>query len=109
MSGWLNAGVPVTQAAAWAGHSVRVLLLVYARCIVGQDTIAKQRIDAALATWVESAEAPGASAQAPGVAEAPRSHPRPIRSGPETVGPNQTQPDSIPAPAEPPPPPELGL
>ena len=34
---WLNAGVPATQVAEWAGHSVNVLLRVYATCIVGQD------------------------------------------------------------------------
>ena len=33
----LNAGVPATQVAEWAGHSVKVLLQVYAGCIDGQD------------------------------------------------------------------------
>jgi len=45
---WLNAGVPATQVAEWAGHSVAVLLRVYAKCIVGQEDSARQRIDAAL-------------------------------------------------------------
>jgi hypothetical protein len=36
----LNAGVPPTQVAAWAGHSVEVLLRIYAKCIDGQDAIA---------------------------------------------------------------------
>ncbi len=31
---WLNAGVPATQVAEWAGHSVNVLLRVYAKCVV---------------------------------------------------------------------------
>lgn len=38
---WLNAGVPATQVAEWAGHSVEVLLCIYAKCIVGQDELAK--------------------------------------------------------------------
>ena len=45
---WLNAGVPATQVAEWAGHSVNVLLRVYASCIVGQDDAARQRIQDAL-------------------------------------------------------------
>lgn len=45
---WLNAGVPATQVAEWAGHSVHVLLKVYAKCIDGQDKAARKRIEAAL-------------------------------------------------------------
>jgi integrase len=45
---WLNAGVPATQVAEWAGHSVHVLLKVYAKCIDGQEEAAKHRIQAAL-------------------------------------------------------------
>jgi integrase len=48
VSTWLNAGVPPTQVAEWAGHSVHVLLRVYAKCIVGQDVAALLRIAAAL-------------------------------------------------------------
>lgn len=47
VSTWLNAGVPATQVAEWAGHSVAVLLKVYAKCIVGQDKSARDRIDIA--------------------------------------------------------------
>jgi hypothetical protein len=36
------------QVAEWAGHSVAVLLKVYAKCIDGQDQIAKRRIEDAL-------------------------------------------------------------
>lgn len=36
------------QVAEWAGHSVAVLLRVYARCIDGQDQITKRRIEDAL-------------------------------------------------------------
>jgi integrase len=49
VSTWLNAGVPAPQVAEWAGHSVDVLLTIYAKCIEGQDSIAKKRIAAALA------------------------------------------------------------
>jgi integrase len=49
VSTWLNAGVPPTQVAEWAGHSVTVLLRVYAKCVYGQDEVARQRIEAALA------------------------------------------------------------
>lgn len=45
---WLNAGVPPTQVAEWAGHSVNVLLRVYARVIDGQQAQARDRIQAAL-------------------------------------------------------------
>ncbi|HEU5026214.1 MAG TPA: tyrosine-type recombinase/integrase [Spirillospora sp.] len=48
VSTWLNGGVPATQVAEWAGHSVEVLLRVYAKCIEGQDEAAKRRIEAAL-------------------------------------------------------------
>jgi integrase len=48
VSTWLNGGVPATQVAEWAGHSVEVLLKVYAKCIVGQDELARRRVDAAL-------------------------------------------------------------
>lgn len=48
VSTWLNAGVPATQVAEWAGHSVHVLLRVYAKCIHGQEKAARQRIEAAL-------------------------------------------------------------
>lgn len=46
---WLNAGVPPTTIANRAGHSVDVLLRVYANCIDGDEEIANQRITAALA------------------------------------------------------------
>jgi integrase len=49
VSTWLNAGVPPTQVAEWAGHSVAVLLQIYAKCLAGQGDAARRRIDAALA------------------------------------------------------------
>jgi integrase len=45
---WLNSGVPATQVAEWAGHSVAVLLKVYAQCIDGQEDAARHRIATAL-------------------------------------------------------------
>jgi integrase len=48
LSTWLNGGVYPTQVAEWAGHSVDVLLRIYARCVVGQDELAKRRISEAL-------------------------------------------------------------
>jgi len=53
VSTWLNAGVPATQVAEWAGHSVHVLLRVYAKCILGQEEAARRRIDAALRDGLE--------------------------------------------------------
>jgi hypothetical protein len=44
VSTWLNAGVGPPQVAEWAGHSVAVLLRIYAKCISGQQTKARQRI-----------------------------------------------------------------
>jgi integrase len=46
---WLNGGVPVTEVAERAGHSVEVLLRVYAKCIDGGEENANRRIDEALA------------------------------------------------------------
>ncbi|MFI7534037.1 hypothetical protein [Streptosporangium sp. NPDC049376] len=46
---WLNAGVPAPEVAERAGHSVDVLLRVYAKCLGGQKDVANRRIDDALA------------------------------------------------------------
>ena len=48
VSTWLNAGVPSTQVAEWAGHSLAVLLQIYAKCLVGQEEAARRLIDAVL-------------------------------------------------------------
>jgi len=40
--------VPPTQVATWAGHSVAVLLRVYASVIDGQEAVARERIDRVL-------------------------------------------------------------
>jgi len=49
VSTWLNSGASPTQVAEWAGHGVDVLLKIYAKCVEGQDELAKRRIAAALA------------------------------------------------------------
>jgi integrase len=48
VSTWLNAGVPPTQVAEWAGHSVEILLKIYAKCLDGLTEVLHQRIQAAL-------------------------------------------------------------
>ena len=45
---WLNAGVPATEVADRTGHSVQVLLRVYAKCLDDGEAVANKRIDAAL-------------------------------------------------------------
>lgn len=45
---WLNSGVPATEVAERAGHSVKVLLQIYAKCIQGQHERANKRIADAL-------------------------------------------------------------
>jgi integrase len=41
VSTWLNAGVEATRVAAWAGHSVAVLMRVYAKCLDGGEQAAR--------------------------------------------------------------------
>jgi integrase len=48
VSTWLNGGVPPTDVAAWAGHSVEVLLKIYAKCVDGGAELLRQRVQAAL-------------------------------------------------------------
>ena len=74
VSTWLTGGVPSTQMAAWAGHSVAVLHQIYAKVIAGQEAGARQRIEAAL----------GLSGG---------SGPRIDREHPDSAGPSETQPD----------------
>ena len=45
---WLNAGVPATEVADRAGHSVDVLLKRYAKCIDGEEATVNRRIEDAL-------------------------------------------------------------
>jgi integrase len=44
VSQWLNSGVPAPEVAARAGHSVDVLLRIYAKCIDGQEAEMNDRI-----------------------------------------------------------------
>ncbi|HEX5119561.1 MAG TPA: integrase [Pseudonocardiaceae bacterium] len=48
VSTWLTAGVEATRVAEWAGHSVAVLLRVYAKFIDGGERSARARIQDAL-------------------------------------------------------------
>jgi integrase len=47
---WLNGGVAPTDVADRAGHSVEMLLRVYAKCIDGSEAAANRKIDEALAS-----------------------------------------------------------
>jgi integrase len=42
---WLNGGISPTEIAKRAGHSVEVLLRVYAKCVYGQEEITNKRIE----------------------------------------------------------------
>jgi integrase len=48
VSTWLNGGVPPTTVAEWAGHSVEILLRIYAKCLDGGDVLVRRRVQAAL-------------------------------------------------------------
>lgn len=44
----LNSRVPATEVASWAGHSVEVLMRVYARCVAGVEEVWISLMDASL-------------------------------------------------------------
>jgi integrase len=44
----LNSGVPPAEVAAWAGHSVEMLMRVYAKCMSGLEDVWISRMDQAL-------------------------------------------------------------
>ena len=48
LSTWLNAGVPPAEVAERAGHSIKVLLTVYAKCLHGQRDTFNAHIERAL-------------------------------------------------------------
>ncbi len=48
VSTWLMAGVDPVMVAEWAGHSLSVLMEVYAACLYGQDVVARRRVQEAL-------------------------------------------------------------
>lgn len=56
---WLNAGVAAPQVAEWAGHSVEMLLSTYAKCVDGQEDLARKRFQEAL-EWTEPEAEPNA-------------------------------------------------
>ena len=45
---WLDSGVPPTEVAAWAGHSVEVLMRTYAKCMTGLEDVWVGRMNQAL-------------------------------------------------------------
>lgn len=51
VSFWLNSGVDVAEVARRAGHSIAVLLKVYAKCLDGATSFANTQIDDALKRW----------------------------------------------------------
>ena len=65
LSLWLASGAPPAEIAARAGHSVRVLLTIYAHCMPGCDQIASQHIEQALRPSQWPAAGPQKSAQTP--------------------------------------------
>ena len=67
LSLWLASGAPPAEVAARAGHSVRVLLTIYAHCIPGCDQIASQHIEQALNSSHWPPAGPQESAQTPGI------------------------------------------
>jgi hypothetical protein len=48
VSNWLNAGVEPPRVAMWAGHSLAVLMRVYAKCIDGGEELAQRLVQASL-------------------------------------------------------------
>ncbi|TCN39850.1 hypothetical protein EV644_10364 [Kribbella orskensis] len=48
VSSWLASGVDAARIAEWAGHSLEVLLRIYAKVIDGQEEQALERIEAFL-------------------------------------------------------------
>jgi integrase len=57
VSTWLAGGVPSTQVAEWAGHSVAVLHQIYAKVIAGQESASRERIERVLGLIDESGTA----------------------------------------------------
>lgn len=88
LSLWLASGAPPAEVAARAGHSVRVLLTIYAHCIPGCDQIASQRIEQALNPSHWPSTGPQESALMPGILSVMR----PCHSWTErdTAGPDTT-------------------
>jgi integrase len=56
---WLRAGVPLGEVAKRMGHSVETLVSTYVGALDGDDTLANERIDAALGSRPTSSREPG--------------------------------------------------
>ncbi len=56
VSQWLNSGVPAPEVAARAGHSVDVLLKIYAKCVDGQEQEMNDRIMQGLGEGVDTTD-----------------------------------------------------
>ena len=93
LSLWLASGAPPAEVAARAGHSVRVLLAVYAHCIPGCDQIASQHIEEALNPSHCPPLAHKKTAQTPGIPSVMR----PCHSWTQrdTAGPGASTPDQV--------------
>jgi hypothetical protein len=48
VSTWLNGGVPAADVAERAGHSVEILLKIYAKCLDGGAEVLRRRVERAL-------------------------------------------------------------
>ncbi|WAL65194.1 tyrosine-type recombinase/integrase [Amycolatopsis cynarae] len=51
VSTWLSAGVEAPRVAKWAGHSLTVLLKVYAKCLDGGEKSARDRVERSQDGW----------------------------------------------------------
>jgi integrase len=91
VSTWLNSGVPAPEVAEWAGHSVAVLLEVYAKCLEGGRQGATARVDAALG-WTRPGWEVGASST--GASSTGASSTQIGREKPKTAGDRWIRPDS---------------
>ena len=61
---WLGAGVPLGEVAKRMGHSVETLVTTYVGALAGDETLANERIDAALAGPKPSRRSPRSSRRA---------------------------------------------
>jgi hypothetical protein len=67
LSLWLSSSAPAAEVAARAGHSVRVLLTIYAHCMPGCDQIGSLHIEQALRPSPWPPAGPQQSAQTSGI------------------------------------------
>lgn len=51
VSTWLTGGVEPTRVAEWAGHSLSVLMSIYAKCLDGGEKAARDRVEQILRGW----------------------------------------------------------